>query len=212
MVLESIYVLPRRKPASAPSAPHKIPSTAGGSLTIVISTSTWDAVSRGFAPNFAPSLTSSSARSFVRFQRSKGNPALSRFPPIGFPINPNPINPTVGFISPPPGTHAIYAWLDAESSRKVWKSPASGKLHKKLTPGFNGLGVNHGGHLGTLRSLGKPYHVFVRNLHTHSLLSFSLQYSLFNHNRSPRVGHERPHGFLVDVRHPILGFHPLSHQ
>ncbi len=63
-----------------------------------------------------------------------------------------------------------------------------------------------------MRRLGKPYYVFVGNLHPHRLLSFSLQNPLFHHDRSPRVGHKCPHGFLVDVRHPVLGFHTLSHE
>src|ERR1700746_221632 len=143
MVLESIYVLPRRNPASAPSAPHKISSTAGGSLTIVISTSTCAVVSRGLAPNFAPSPTCSSARSFVRFQTTKGKPAFSRLPAIGVPINPNPINPTVGFISPPFGTDAIYASLDAESSRKFRRwGLARIRGQENLTAGVRGQGAD----------------------------------------------------------------------
>src|SRR5271156_2240544 len=92
-------MLLRRKPSIAPCAPHKTSSNAGGSLTIVISTSAAAAVSRGFAPSFAPSLTNSSARAAVRFHTTSGNPAFSKLRPIGFPISPSPINPTVGFIS-----------------------------------------------------------------------------------------------------------------
>src|SRR5580704_9941724 len=91
-------MLPRRKPSIAPCAPHKTSSSAGGSLTIVISTSAATAVSRGFGASFAPSLTSSSARAAVRFQTTSGNPAFRRLRPIGLPISPSPINPTVGFI------------------------------------------------------------------------------------------------------------------
>src|ERR1700689_3606568 len=91
-------MLPRRNPSIAPCAPHSTSSSAGGSLTIVISTSAAAAVSRGFPANFAPSLTSSSARAAVRFHTTSGNPACSKLRPIGLPITPNPINPTVGFI------------------------------------------------------------------------------------------------------------------
>src|SRR5580693_3502188 len=91
-------MLPRRKPSIALCAPHNTSSSAGGSLTIEINTSAAAAVSRGFAPSFAPSLTRSSARAAVRFHTTSGNPAFSRLRPIGFPISPSPINPTVGFI------------------------------------------------------------------------------------------------------------------
>jgi hypothetical protein len=94
---------------------------------------------------------------------------------------------------------------------KFEKILSEGTTSEKLTPGFEGIGVN-GGHFGTLCRLNESYYVFVRNLHPHRLLSFSLQYLLLNHDRSPRVGHKRAHGFLADVSHPILGFHTLSHE
>src|SRR5271155_955055 len=92
-------MLPRRKPSIAPCAPHKTSSSAGGSLTMLISTSAAAAVSRGFAARFAPSLTNSSACAVVRFHTTSGNPAFSRLRPIGLPISPSPINTTAGFIS-----------------------------------------------------------------------------------------------------------------
>ena len=51
--------------------------------------------------------------------------------------------------------------------------------------GLKRHGVDHDGHFGTLRSLGKTYYVFVGNLHSHRLLSFSLQNPLFNHDDRP---------------------------
>src|SRR5271155_1713324 len=93
-VLESINMLPRRNPSITPFAPQKTSSTAGGSLTIVSSTSLAAATSRGLAPHFAPAAIKSSARLFVRFQTVRGNPAFSQLRPMGLPINPSPINPT----------------------------------------------------------------------------------------------------------------------
>ena len=53
-------------------------STAGGSLTIVISTSACAATSRGLAPSCAPSCTSSSARAFVRFHTTNRKSRLQQ--------------------------------------------------------------------------------------------------------------------------------------
>src|SRR6202046_5577498 len=97
----------------APFWPHRTASSAGGWLTIVIKMSAFSAVSRGFAPTFASNLASlranSSAFSRVRFHITTGNPALSRFPAMGVPINPSPMNPTVGFIYASADKNRIYA-------------------------------------------------------------------------------------------------------
>ena len=90
-VLESMNRLPRFSASSAPCAPNITSSSAGGSLTMVISTSTCAASSRGFAASFAPSRTRSSAFDFVRFHTTSGNPAFSKLRPMGLPISPSPI-------------------------------------------------------------------------------------------------------------------------
>src|SRR5712691_2636322 len=90
-------MLPRRRPSSAPLAPQRISSSAGGSLTMVSSTSEDAAASRGEPATFAPCRARSSVLARVRFHTVSGNPAFSRFAPIGLPIRPSPINPTAGF-------------------------------------------------------------------------------------------------------------------
>src|SRR2546425_8516702 len=90
-------MLPRRRPSSAPLAPQRISSSAGGSLTMVSSTSEDAAASRGEPATFAPCRARSSVLARVRFHTVSGNPAFSRFAPIGLPIKPSPINPTAGF-------------------------------------------------------------------------------------------------------------------
>src|ERR1700726_3492118 len=190
MVLESIYVLPRRNPASAPSTPHKISSTAGGSLTIVISTSTCAAMSRGFGPNFAPSRTSSSARAFVRFQTTKGNPALNRFPAIGFPISPNPINPTVGFICPP--LRKMH-YIRATTNHRQEKFEKNSGRHEEpggLTPLLARRDRNGEGPFGTLWRLDNTHHILVGNFDPHRLLPLALHKMLFNNDGAPRVDDE----------------------
>src|SRR5579859_1694183 len=92
-------MLPGLSPASAPesfpSAPHNTLSSAGGSLTIVSRTSEAAAASFGEIASFAPKATSSSAREAVRFQIVSAWPALRRLAPMGCPIKPSPINPTL---------------------------------------------------------------------------------------------------------------------
>src|ERR1700687_1513726 len=77
-VLESIYVLPDFNPASAPASlplsPHSTPSSAGGSLTIVSSTSQDAAASFGDPASAPPASTNSLARDAVRFHTVSGCP------------------------------------------------------------------------------------------------------------------------------------------
>src|SRR3984893_9429115 len=97
-VLESMYVQPGFSPARAPESLSSVPqstlSSAGGSLTMVISTSEAAATSFGDVARIAPIATNSFAREIVRFQTVKEWPAFSRFIPIGWPIKPRPIKPT----------------------------------------------------------------------------------------------------------------------
>src|SRR5580658_2021208 len=96
-------MLPERRAGSAASlgetalvfafAPHSTSSRAGGSLTMVISTSAFAAASRGERTSVAPAATSSFARDAVRFQTVRGYPAFNKFMPIGRPIKPRPIKP-----------------------------------------------------------------------------------------------------------------------
>jgi hypothetical protein len=58
----------------------------------------------------------------------------------------------------------------------------------------------------------KAYYVLVGNLHPHRFLSFPLKKMFFNHDAPARVGHKRPHGFLMNVRDAIMSFHALSHE
>src|SRR2546425_5041897 len=71
-------------------------SRAGGSLTMVSRTSEAAATSCGEAARFAPAAARESAREAVRFQTTRGKPALRRLWPMGSPIRPRPIRPTVG--------------------------------------------------------------------------------------------------------------------
>ena len=66
---------------------------------MVMTTSDAAANSRGVAARFAPCATRSSPREAVRFHTVSSWPAFSRLAPIGWPINPNPINPTGGFMA-----------------------------------------------------------------------------------------------------------------
>src|SRR5580704_2357806 len=111
-------MLPRRKPAKTPFAPLRTSSSAGGSLTIVKSTSACAATSRGFAPSLAPARTRSSAFAAERFQTTSGNPALRKLWPIGLPIKPSPISPTVGFIFASLIIDELYPWKDASRHRR----------------------------------------------------------------------------------------------
>src|ERR1700722_6037918 len=81
-------------PGLEPEPPQRTPSRAGGSLTMVMSTSEVLATSSGKLASLAPAATSDSAREAVRFQTVKEYPAFNRFNPIGRPIRPSPINPT----------------------------------------------------------------------------------------------------------------------
>src|SRR6266700_8268674 len=71
-------------------------SSAGGSLTMVMRLSAAAAASLGEAARRAPAATRESARDAVRFHTTSGNPALRRLWPMGRPISPSPIKPTVG--------------------------------------------------------------------------------------------------------------------
>src|SRR5215471_1836402 len=71
-------------------------SRAGGSLTIVMSTSEAVATSRGDAASFAPAATREPALEAVRFHTTRGNPALRRLWHMGLPMRPRPMKPTVG--------------------------------------------------------------------------------------------------------------------
>src|SRR5579859_311560 len=84
-----------RAPAPLPDLPQRTSSSAGGSLTIVISTSDAAATSCGEPPSLAPAATRDSAREVVRFQTVRAKPAFKRFRPIGRPIRPSPISPTL---------------------------------------------------------------------------------------------------------------------
>src|SRR4029077_19922841 len=104
-VLESMYVLPGLSAGSAaasllPSAPQSTSSSAGGSLTIVISTSEAAATSRGDFASVAPAPTNSSARDAVRFHTVTACPALTKFRAIGRPMRPSPITPILAFEPP----------------------------------------------------------------------------------------------------------------
>src|SRR5580700_2849910 len=93
-------MLPGRKdrrapaPGREPAPPQRTPSRAGGSLTMVMSTSDELATSSAELASLAPAATSDSAREAVRFQTVKEYPAFKRFNPIGRPIRPSPIKPT----------------------------------------------------------------------------------------------------------------------
>src|SRR5215469_17422569 len=97
IVLETMYKLPDFKAASAPSfgssEAHRTDSRAGGSLTMVISTSLAAATSRGDLATVAPAESSFSAREVVRFQTVKRCPAFNKFMAIGRPIRPKPMKP-----------------------------------------------------------------------------------------------------------------------
>src|SRR5215475_4134916 len=80
-----------------PLLPHSTSSSAGGSLTIVISTSASLAASFGDFASFAPAATNSSARDAVRFHTITACPAFTKFIAIGRPIRPSPINPIYAF-------------------------------------------------------------------------------------------------------------------
>src|SRR5882672_5914377 len=91
-------MLPFLSAENAEFAPEfqRTSSSAGGSLTMVMRTSDAAATSRGDAASFAPAATRESARDAVRFQTVRGKPALTRLWPMGFPMRPRPMSPTVG--------------------------------------------------------------------------------------------------------------------
>src|SRR5271170_3900498 len=95
----------------APEAPQSTPSSAGGSLTIVINTSEAAASSRGEAASLAPAAPSGSAREGVRFQTVSAYPAFKRFRPMGRPIRPSPISPTLE-----PGPIMVFGGFSALTS------------------------------------------------------------------------------------------------
>src|SRR5579871_4214987 len=133
-VLESISAAPFFNAPITPFLPHSTSSSAGGSLTMVISTSACAAASAGFAARFAPAATRSSAFEAVRFHTTSGNPAFSRFMPIGLPIRPSPINPTVGFIPillenlDDRKFHAMAKRIDALSAHAYFVAKAENEL------------------------------------------------------------------------------------
>src|SRR5262249_59085806 len=63
---------------------------------MVMRTSAAAAASRAEAARRAPAATSESARAEVRFHTTRGKPAFNRLCPMGRPIRPRPIRPTVG--------------------------------------------------------------------------------------------------------------------
>src|SRR5579863_4410173 len=94
-------MLPGRRAPSAPESapvpepPQSTSSKAGGSLTMVISTSDDAATSRGDLASLAPAATNASARETVRFHTVNLYPAFNRLSPMGPPIKPSPIKPTL---------------------------------------------------------------------------------------------------------------------
>src|SRR5579859_2349601 len=91
-------------------------SRAGGSLTMVMRTSLAAATSRGEGASLAPAATRDSARDAVRFQTKSGKPALRRLWPMGDPMRPRPMRPTVGCDTktPPELQRKIVAEIESE--------------------------------------------------------------------------------------------------
>ena len=86
---------PERAPSMMPSLPSATSSTSGEFGSIVMSTSTWPATSRGEAADLAPAPTSSCTGPWLRLCTTRAYPALSRFLAMGRPMIPRPMNPTV---------------------------------------------------------------------------------------------------------------------
>ena len=101
MVLMSMITVPRFIAVNTPSGPASTSRTSGESGTMVTITSHCPATSAGDAAARAPAATSASTGPRLRLCTTRGNPALSRFSAIGFPIKPSPMNPTVVFTRPP---------------------------------------------------------------------------------------------------------------
>src|SRR4029077_4207388 len=122
-VLESMYVLPGFIPASAPASlplvPQSTPSSAGGSLTIVIRTCEAAATSFGDFASLAPSPTNSFARLAVRFQTVRGKPAFNKFVPIGWPIKPRASKPTFVFELAADSTRALLCEVCREAGIRI---------------------------------------------------------------------------------------------
>ena len=85
----------RRQPAKTPSGPSSTAARAGGSATMVTTTSAPAAASRGVATTVAPSGFRASAFAAVRFCARTAYPALRTFLTIRPPMMPNPTKATV---------------------------------------------------------------------------------------------------------------------
>ncbi len=94
IVEQSMTSVPGLAPAATPSGPSRTAATSGVSDTQMTSVSTERATSAGVAARSTPRLSSSGARSGVRFHAVTANPARARFAAIAAPIVPRPMNPT----------------------------------------------------------------------------------------------------------------------
>src|ERR1700733_5687191 len=131
-VLESTSTLPLRNPSRTPSVPQRMLSSAGGSLTMVMTKSEAAATARGDSAQRAPSCKRSSALLAVRFQTVSGNPALSKLRPMGLPISPSPISPTAGFMVASEKKQCTPARDRTGATRNLHNKRATEKLDKSL--------------------------------------------------------------------------------
>src|SRR5215207_4860604 len=94
IVLISAQTVRSRRPESTPSSPFAVASTAAVFVSIVNSTSTDAASSRGVSAQPMPARTSGSAFSLVRFQPTTSYSASSSRCAMPAPIAPRPAKPT----------------------------------------------------------------------------------------------------------------------
>ena len=92
---------PGRAAPRRPSSAKTSRSTAGGSATQATTTSEPSASSSGVRAAFAPSFTSGSQRSGVRFQTVVGKPFFRRLRAMRLPMRPSPANPIRFVMSSP---------------------------------------------------------------------------------------------------------------
>src|SRR3954471_21451927 len=92
----STTIVPRFTASMIPRSPRITCSTSGVSGTQMKTTSAFAAAAAGLSTHVAPRFVSSVDRPFVREFTSSGRPAFSRWPAIGWPMIPRPMN-AMGF-------------------------------------------------------------------------------------------------------------------
>lgn len=101
-----MMILPGFRNEAIPSKPKSISSTSAHAVTIVMMISACSASSFLLLQTFAPSISNSFVRSFVRFHTKSSRHLVTMFFAMGTPMRPSPINPI--FIK----NYSLLVWLN----------------------------------------------------------------------------------------------------